>query len=173
MNLPNAITLLRVFLLPLFISLLVYGHRVWPVVLFSITALSDALDGFIARTWQQKTALGSILDPIADKLFLTASFLTLAYVEAIPVWLMVIVVSRDGMLIIGALVIHILTGKLSVSPTILGKITTLIQFVTILLILSLYALEKNLVLIFFMYDLTALFTILSGLHYIYREIAKL
>ena len=86
---------------------------------------------------------------------------------------MVIVVSRDGMLVIGALVIHILTGKLSVSPTILGKITTLIQFVTILLILSLYALEKNLVLISFMYDLTALFTILSGLHYIYREIAKL
>jgi cardiolipin synthase (CMP-forming) len=173
MNLPNAITLLRVFLLPLFISLLVYQHNVWALVIFAITILSDALDGFIARSWQQKTDLGAILDPIADKLLLTASFLTLAYLEIIPVWLMVIVVSRDGMLIIGALIIHILTGKLSVSPSILGKITTLIQFITILLILILYAQKKNPALMSLMYDLTALFTIISGLHYIYREIAKL
>jgi cardiolipin synthase len=173
MNLANAITLVRVFLLPLFISLLVYQYKVWVLVVFSIIALSDALDGYIARTRNQKTALGAILDPIADKLLLTASFLTLAYLNLIPVWLMVIVVSRDGMLIAGALIVHILTGKLSVSPSILGKITTLIQFVTISLVLIVYSLQQAIALIFLMYYLTALFTILSGLHYIYREIAKL
>jgi len=173
MNLPNAITLLRVFLTPLFISLLVYQRHGWALLIFIITALSDGLDGFIARTWQQKSALGTILDPIADKLLLVTSFLALTYLKAIPVWLMVIVVSRDGMLVVGALVVHILTGKLSVSPTILGKATTVVQFITIFLTLIFQAFEKNSPLILVLFGLTALLTILSGLHYIYREVAQL
>lgn len=173
MNLPNAITLVRVFLLPVFISMLIYQREAWALAIFSVTALSDALDGFIARTWQQKTALGAILDPIADKLLLTASFLALAYLKVIPIWLMVIGVSRDGMLIIGALIIHILTGQLLVSPSILGKITTLIQFVTIFLVLIFHAIDTIPVSIYWLYYLTALFTVLSGLHYIYREITEL
>jgi len=173
MNLPNYITLLRVFLTPLFISLLLYQYFGLALLVFVITALSDGLDGFIARTWQQRSALGTILDPVADKLLLMASFIALAYLRTIPIWLMVIIVSRDLMLIVGALLIHILTGRLEVMPSILGKLTTLFQFFSILLTLLLLSLKWDIPLLPLMFTLTAFLTILSGLHYISRELAQL
>lgn len=166
-NLPNLITLVRILIIPLFIILLVYDHNFYALYLFILAGLSDALDGFIARTWNLKTRLGTYLDPTADKLLLVSSFITLALLKKVPVWIMIIVISRDIILGITGLILlnFIDIRSYYVRPSPLGKITTVLQILTVLLVLM----EKTGAFFSVTLWITAFATIASGLHYVYRE----
>lgn len=172
-NLANAITLLRIILIPFFIYFLIYEHRLLAFLTFCTSALSDGVDGFIARMRHQKTELGTVLDPLADKLLLTTAYVTLAILHVTPVWLTLIVVSRDFIIVVGAMIVHILTGRLTVSPTIWGKLTTFLQLLTIFLALLLYWWGRRSFWMERVALLTALFTITSGLHYMYCGMSML
>ncbi|MBW2175094.1 MAG: CDP-alcohol phosphatidyltransferase family protein [Deltaproteobacteria bacterium] len=95
MNIPNTLTLLRILLTPLFAIFLIKHLFDFALLVFAIAALSDGVDGFIARVFRQKTTLGAFLDPAADKLLLVTAFVTLAIQEQIPSWLSVLVITRD------------------------------------------------------------------------------
>ncbi len=166
-NLPNLITLIRILLIPLFIILLVYHHDLYALFVFIIAGLSDALDGFIARTWNLRTRVGTYLDPIADKLLLVSSFITLALLMKIPLWIMIIIISRDIILSITGLILlnFVDIHSYHIRPSILGKITTVLQILTVLLVLM----DKKGTLFSVILWVTALATIASGLHYVYRE----
>jgi cardiolipin synthase len=131
-NLANSLTILRILMAPVISILLVY--RFWRLALatFLLAGITDALDGFFARSRAERTELGMILDPLADKLLLFAAFMTLVYLRQIPRWLFIIVVSRDLMLIGGFLVLYIAIGKSTVSVSQMGKLTTGLQLATVL-----------------------------------------
>jgi len=173
MNLPNLLTILRILLIPVFINLLIYGYLGWALIVFVVACLTDSLDGLIARIANQRTRLGAYLDPMADKLLLTASFLTLSILKIIPVWSAVIVVSRDVILILGALILHLTQTHQEISPTFLGKSTTAVQLIYITLVLMVPVIWGDTVSLFPLLVLTVGLTVLSGLHYIYRGIRDL
>src|SRR5688500_11430687 len=95
MTLANQLTVLRILLIPVFVLLLVYDARVAALIVFLLTCISDSLDGYIARTWRQQTTLGTVLDPIADKLLMVTTFATLALLKALPVPLTILLIARD------------------------------------------------------------------------------
>jgi len=166
-NLPNLITIIRILLIPLFIVLLLYGHNFYALSVFIAAGISDALDGFIARTWGLKTRIGAYLDPIADKLLMISSFVTLSIFGKIPMWLMVIIIGRDVLIGITGLILlnYIDLHHYQVRPSIIGKITTVLQVLTIVAVLM----ELKSPLLSTIIWGTAFATITSGLHYIYRE----
>jgi cardiolipin synthase (CMP-forming) len=168
MNLPNSITLVRVILIPFFIDFMIYGYYRPALLVFVIACLTDALDGTIARLTNSKTELGAFLDPMADKLLIVSSFVTLALLAKIPVWLVIIVVSRDIILTLGSMVIYYTGNSLTIKPSILGKSATFLQFlvVTLTLVLVAYGIKSE-----FLkgaYWATAGFTIASGIQYVLR-----
>jgi cardiolipin synthase len=167
MNLPNALTLIRILLIPLFVNLLISKSFLGALVTFLIAGITDALDGFLARIWHQKTDLGAYLDPIADKLLLASAFVTLAILRIVPSWLTVIVMSRDILIAVGFWVLAMTDHKPTVRPIYTSKITTVFQILTIIWAL-LSVLHWRLESLFpVLIGLTAFFTILSGVHYIY------
>ncbi len=109
MNLANYISLFRIVIIPAFVILLLKHHPYLPLLLFSLAIVTDGLDGMAARIQKQKTKLGSILDPLADKLLLTSAFITLAILKLVPLWVVIIVFSRDLILISGWLIIYFST----------------------------------------------------------------
>ena len=166
-NLPNLITVIRILLVPLFVILVVYHYELCALHIFIVAGLSDALDGFIARTWNLKTRVGTYLDPIADKLLLVSSFITLALLMKVPLWIMIIIISRDIILGITGLILlnFIDIRSYHIRPSMLGKITTVLQILTVLLVL----LGKKGPLFTTTLWITAFATVASGLHYVYRE----
>jgi len=145
-NLANTITLSRILLIPVFVGLaLYYGRsvqagvvddrlRVWAIVVFIIAAVSDALDGYIARNFNQRTRLGAILDPLADKLLMLAAvgILTFgAWPVKLPLWFVIIVVAREIFSTMGAFVINYMAGKVAIEPHWTGKVSTFMGLVTI------------------------------------------
>ena len=132
MGLANWLTTLRILLIPVFVTLLVYRQAGWAVLIFCAASLTDLLDGYIARTRGRQTRLGAFLDPVADKLLLTSAFITLTYLKVIPFWISAVVVSRDLMLSVGVLVIHVAGGTVHPTPSWLGKFSTLFQMATVL-----------------------------------------
>ena len=167
MNLPNALTLIRILLIPLFVIFLISKSFHSALITFVIAGMTDALDGFLARIWQQRTDLGSYLDPIADKLLLASAFVTLAILRIIPSWLTVIVMSRDMLIALGFWVLMMTNHKPKVKPRYTSKVTTVFQILTVIWAL-LSALHWGLESLFpHLIGLTAFFTILSGVHYIY------
>ncbi|MBI5182280.1 MAG: CDP-alcohol phosphatidyltransferase family protein [Nitrospirae bacterium] len=167
MNLPNLITLSRILLIPFFINFIVYNYNLYALGVFILAGISDALDGFIARTSKKKTSLGAILDPMADKLLLSASFLTLTITNRIPVWVSIIIISRDIIIIIGALMLILFQDRLTVLPSLIGKATTLCQIFYILLILLFLVLGKDVAVLSPVLWIMIGLTIASGVHYIY------
>jgi cardiolipin synthase (CMP-forming) len=167
MSIPNIITLIRIVLIPWFAILLINGSFNQALWVFAGAAVSDGLDGLIARWFSQKTLLGSFLDPIADKLLLSTAYVALAVLKEIPVWLSVIVISRDVVIVLGVSILFITQVRFEIKPTAISKMTTIFQLLLVLMILSsgyiYYSdwLRQGLVLA------TLIFTILSGLHYIY------
>src|ERR671935_1229584 len=105
MGLANWLTVLRILLIPVFVSLLVYRKPGLALVVFVAAALTDLLDGYVARRQGLASRLGAFLDPLADKLLLIASFVTLTWLKALPFWITAVVFSRDVMLIVGAVLI--------------------------------------------------------------------
>lgn len=132
MTLANRITLVRIGLIPFIVIALLNGMREWAMGLFFFCSFTDALDGFVARSYKQRTPLGTFLDPLADKLLLTAIFLTLAYLDEIPKWVFVIVFSRDVLIVLGWLIIYFLTSSRKIEPRVPGKFTTAFQMASVL-----------------------------------------
>jgi len=155
---------------------MIYGHPKSAAVLFLIAAFTDGLDGLLARKLQQKTVLGSFLDPMADKLLLTAAFVTLSVPSLplplhIPTWLTVLTISRDVLISLSVLIIHLQTQHSDFPPSILGKCTTAIQLLTVG-VCMLANFEPSLAeAVFWPVIYAALaFTLASGLHYSYKSI---
>jgi cardiolipin synthase len=167
MNLPNILTLLRILLIPVFVIFIMNKQTGWALVTFAIAGITDGIDGLLARVTHQRTELGAYLDPIADKLLLSASYITLAIIEMLPSWLTVIVITRDVIILVGLLV-FILTGyRPKLQPSLVSKMTTLFQISTILLsLLKEYHPSIEIFATFILYAAAAL-TVISGAHYIY------
>jgi cardiolipin synthase len=164
MGLANWFTVLRILLIPVFVSLLVYRKPGPALVVFAAAALTDLLDGWVARR-RGTSRLGAFLDPMADKLLLTASFVTLTYLKALPFWIAAVVISRDVILVVGALLIHMLGGRIHPRPTWAGKAATFFQVLTVLvgLLARFFHLPFRLSVVLW---LAAAFTVISGLQYI-------
>jgi cardiolipin synthase len=170
MNLPNLLSLIRILFIPLFVILLIYEYYDLSLIILVLSAISDALDGFIARFFHQKTTLGAYLDPIADKLLLVTSYITLSILNIIPDWLTIIVISRDVIISLGVLILLINAYPLEIKPSGISKLTTLFQLLTLFLSLSYNHLGLKLTYLQIQYAITATLTIASGLHYLYRGI---
>ena len=167
MTIPNLITTLRIILTPIFIIYLLDEQFAAALVVFVVCGVSDGLDGFLARVLKQRSTLGTYLDPIADKLILVSTFVVLAVMEHIPIWLAVIVLSRDVLISLGVVVLQLYGMAIRIRPSVLSKITTCLQFVTVIAVLGaeFVSLPEG------PYDAlflaTAAATIGSGLHYMH------
>jgi cardiolipin synthase (CMP-forming) len=132
LTLPNFLTMLRIVTIPVFLILLTGAHYGGALVLFVAAALTDTIDGTLARIMDSRSELGAVLDPLADKLLQISSFIVLATIGAIPYWLLVIVISRDVVILLGYLAIYFVSETpMAVDPTVLGKVTTFFQLFTI------------------------------------------
>src|SRR5205809_4578570 len=131
MGLANWLTVLRILLIPVFVSLLVYRKPGPALVVFVAAALTDLLDGYVARRHGLSSRLGAFLDPMADKLLLVSSFVTLTWLKALPFWIAAVVISRDLILMVGALVIHMAGGRIYPRPSRAGKAATFFQILTV------------------------------------------
>ena len=176
---PNLLTFLRMALIPVFASLLFYGASGWALIVFFIAGVSDGVDGFVARRYKQESELGTILDPIADKLLMTTAFiiLTLPMVLApvrhlpVPFWVTAAVIGRDVLIITVAGAINVMTGFRGFKPSQLGKLSTFVQIVAVGLILLSPVIGYS----FYLptiYTIVTLFAVSSGIHYIFH-IARL
>ena len=167
MNVPNLLTLTRVLLIPVFIILIINQQHFWALITFAIAGITDGLDGLIARLTHQRTELGAYLDPIADKLLLSAAFITLAIIDLIPSWLSIVVITRDVIILIGFCVLLLMDYRPKIRPSLVSKVTTDFQISIILLALltEVHPIFGRLVSLA-TYG-TVFFTLLSGSHYIY------
>ena len=130
MTLANRITILRIVLTPVIVIGLLQRQTTWVYALLVFSMLTDLFDGIAARARGERTRLGAFLDPMADKLLLTALYITLTYLKVIEVWVFVIIFSRDLLIVLGWGVIYILTGSSKIVPRMLGKVATAIQMAT-------------------------------------------
>jgi cardiolipin synthase len=177
MTLANQLTVLRILLIPVFVLLLVYDARVAALIVFLLTCLSDLLDGYIARNWQQQTTLGTFLDPIADKLLMVTTFATLALLKALPIPLTLLLLGRDIMLSVVIGIVLFTTGRRLPGPTFLGRAALFGQMTTVVLALVFYVFEGwpmfdtlRPFLLLPIFVGTALLAVAAGLHYIYQTV---
>jgi len=177
-TLPNVLTIFRMVLIPIFVSLIFYQRFVWALVVFVTAGITDGLDGLLARRFDQQSQLGTILDPIADKLLLVTAFIVLSMRGVfhaplpkhlpVPFWVTVAVISRDVFIIVGAAAINIMTGFRGFKPSWLGKLNTAVQILAITLIMfgasfpagSGYYLPT-------IYTCVFTLALLSGVHYVF------
>jgi cardiolipin synthase len=167
MSLPNILTLIRILLIPVFVIFIINKSFGWALITFACAGITDGIDGLIARMTHQKTELGAYLDPIADKLLLFSAFISLTISDMIPSWLVVIIITRDVIILIGFSVMFLTGYHPKINPSLLSKATTVFQIVTILLVLMAgYSLAFKQLSAIAIYG-TAGMTIISGSHYIY------
>lgn len=175
---PNLLTVFRMVLIPVFVSLLFYQRFLLALAVFIVAGVTDGLDGLLARRFNQKSQLGTILDPIADKLMLVTAFVVLSMRSVfpqpvpshlpIPFWVTVAVISRDVFILVGAAAINVVTGFRGFRPSILGKINTVIQIGAIGIIM--FAASVPYGTGYYLPTLYATvfgFAILSGAHYVF------
>jgi len=167
-NLPNILTITRILLLPFFAATLIYGYYEYSLILFLSAGITDILDGLLARTKKQITALGSILDPVADKFLLTTSFILMSVYGWIPKWLTITVISRDLIVVTGWLIFYFITHIVKVEPSLVGKAANLCQFFLIGFALLLINIKGNSEMPVIFMVAAAFLTAASGIHYIYR-----
>jgi cardiolipin synthase len=177
LTIPNLLTFLRMALIPVFAIMLVYGREGWALIVFTIAGVSDGIDGFIARRLKQESELGIIIDPIADKLLMTTAFvmLTLSSVVGtprhlpVPFWVTATVIGRDVAIVAIAGAINVMTGFRGFKPSWLGKASTFLQVVGVILILVAAVFpELNGFYLPTVYTTVAAFAIFSGIHYIFH-----
>jgi len=165
MTIANVITAFRIILTPVFVIYLINDRLNYALAIFLICMISDGIDGMVARLFNQKSRLGAYLDPLADKTLLVTAFVLLGVRGYLPSWLTVTVIARDVMILLGVLVFHLNRLELRISPSVVSKINTCFQFITLTLVLL-----KGCVVIpsagyEALYYITAALTIISGLHY--------
>ena len=168
MNIPNSLTILRILLIPVFIGLMTYRQYGYALAALLCAGVTDALDGLVARMTNQQTRLGEILDPLADKLLLTSAFLTLAALHLVPSWVVILVVSRDVILMLGTVVAHVTNVSIDIRPTVLGKGTTLCQLTYVLLVVAMIWRGVKIDALLPLLVVMVMFTLASGFHYLYR-----
>lgn len=166
-SIPNILTVIRILLTPLFVILLLRDLFPLALLVFALAGLSDGLDGFIARYFNQRTALGAWLDPMADKLLLVSAFVALAVLGVIPPWVAVVVIARDVIISLGIAVLTLTEKKYEVRPSIVSKCTTTAQLITVMISLFDPTRMKLTSMHLPILWVTAILTILSGLHYVY------
>src|SRR3989440_12493571 len=147
MTTANKVTILRILLIPFFVVQVLYYvkngnelHRLLAILSFAVAAIVDGVDGYIARRYNQRSELGAILDPLADKLLLVSGIVVLTfdrrpYLESVPLWLTGTIIGRDLVILIGMVVIHTTVGKVKVRPRIPGKAATVLQMAIVIWIL--------------------------------------
>ncbi len=164
---PNQLTFLRLGFLPFFIISIFYRRYSWAIAIFIFAALTDSMDGLLARSLNQRSSLGAYLDPVADKLLLSSSFVVLAVEGQIRWWLTILVLGRDVLILASAVVILATVGYRRFPPSVFGKLTTALQIFLVFVVLlvarfswpSLIAARQTLVV------LVTGFTVFSGFHY--------
>lgn len=171
LNLPNYLTLIRIAAIPFFLVLLFSRLYNYALLVFMIGGITDALDGPVARFTNQRTRLGAYLDPLADKLLIISSLVVLTIIDAVPAWLTILVLSRDVIVTLGYGAIYfVVEERMEIQPSTLGKINTFLLLLTITIVLvSLY--DPNMIpspLPSYLFLLSAVTTIISGLQYVYR-----
>jgi cardiolipin synthase len=178
LTVPNLLTVFRMVLIPVFVTLLFYQRFVLALAVFVVAGLTDGLDGLLARRFQQESQLGTILDPIADKLMMVTAFIVLSMRSIfpqplpshlpIPFWVTITVISRDVFIIVGAAAINIMTGFRGFRPSMLGKINTTVQIIATALIM--FAASVPYYTGYYLptiYATVFIFAVLSGLHYVF------
>jgi len=171
LTLPNILSISRILLVPVFLMMILQGRPFGALFIFLLASSTDLFDGLIARQFHQKTKIGAILDPAADKLLATPSFIVLSLpslnlLNTIPLWLTISVISRDILISGGALVAFKLKGQKKFDPSILGKASTVFQFSVIFFVLFFNYLQRSPSYLSWLYYATLLFTVLSGIHYV-------
>jgi len=173
LNIPNSLTIFRILLVPVFVGLLLYEHYDIALITLLIAALTDILDGMIARMTNQRTRLGEYLDPLADKLLLMSAIITLSVLHVIPVWAVIVVVSRDAILLTGTLVANLTETDIDISPTALGKATTFAQICYVVATLLSVTGRVPVALVEPFLWVMVVLTVGSGSHYLVRGIQYL
>jgi len=155
MTTANKVTILRMLLIPFFVVEALYyvktgkeGFRLAAILAFAIASICDGVDGYIARHYNQRSELGAVLDPLADKLLLVSGIILFTfdnhpYFGSIPLWLTGTIIGRDLLLLIGWAVIHSTVGKVKVRPRILGKIATVLQMICLIWLMLQWDMEFN------------------------------
>lgn len=177
-TIPNILTFLRMALIPVFASLLYYGNYEWALFVFFFAGVSDGIDGFVARKFNQSSELGTILDPIADKLLMTTAFIlvTLPHVLPadnkhfpVPFWVTSAVIGRDILIVVVALAIFIMTEFRGFKPSFWGKLSTVVQILAIgiVLIATIFPFGSGYYLPT-VYTLVTALAVISGVHYIFH-----
>ncbi len=190
MTTANKITVVRILMIPAFVTMAIYygesvirgqpleWQRFAAVVIFILAAVSDGLDGYVARHYNQRSKLGVILDPIADKGLLLSGIITLSLTSwseiepesgKFPVWFPVLVISRDAILLVGTLVLYLLNGKVHIKPHWTGKIATVLQMVAIGWVM----LQLRIIPLFYVVLAAGAFTLISGILYVTDGVRQL
>lgn len=147
MTIANLITLLRIVLVPVIIWALLSDEKILAFVVFLLAGLSDAVDGAVARMMDQQTEFGTALDPVADKLMLVSVFILLAWLGEIPLWLAILVLSRDVLIVVGFLLAFILSKAVAIRPLFVSKANTFAQIVLAALVMGFLAFDVQMPLI--------------------------
>ena len=166
----NQLTLARVLLAPAFVILTVYGYLGWALIVFGVAGLTDLLDGVIARKFSRRTSIGAWLDPMADKLLIVATVTVLTMpglglVNKLPVWLTILVISRDLLIVLTVAVINLAVGRREFRPSIYGKIATATYILTCVIIMYFNYLQRPSPLVTAGIYASAAITLISGFHY--------
>lgn len=167
----NQLTILRIIFIPVFIILLTDGNTGLALGVFIAAGVTDVLDGIIARRFGQKTSIGTVLDPLADKLLMITSIVLLSLPQmglpnVLPRWLMILLVSRDVFMMLVSLIIVLMVGWRFFKPSIYGKASTVLQVITVLAVLYCNWINESVGQLRFLYYVTGCMTAFSGLHYL-------
>lgn len=167
LNIPNSISLLRICLVPLAVWLIISGKFQAAFIVFVIAGLSDAADGYIAKRFGMKTVLGSYLDPLADKLLLVSIYITLGTLGEIPSWLVILIVSRDILIISGFVLSWMLDHPFAIDPALISKANTALQIILAAVVLGAMGFEIDFrVMRIFLIYLTGALTLMSASFYL-------
>ena len=169
--------MLRIVFVPVFIILLMYRQVGWALSIFVAAGFTDVLDGIIARRLRQKTSIGAVLDPLADKLLMIASILILSlsrvrFLTAIPRWLMIIIICRDVFIVIVSVIVVLMVGWRVFKPSPYGKASTVMQFLMILTVLYVNWQQITVPQLQILFYATGLMTAFSGVHYLGRSLRE-
>jgi cardiolipin synthase (CMP-forming) len=173
LTLANQLTLFRIVLVPAFVILVLYGRIGWALVTFFTAGITDLLDGLIARRAGQKTTLGAWLDPMADKLLLVSAFVVLTVPDSglrfrLPVWLTILVISRDLAIVLTVAVVNLAIGRRTFAPSLLGKTATGVYIATCMAVLVANYLDGGGRVVDACVTIAAAITVISALHYLGR-----
>ena len=190
MTTANKITIVRILMIPVFVTLAIYygqsvqrgepleWQRFTAIAIFLVAAISDGLDGYVARRYHQRSALGAILDPIADKGLLLSGIITLSISNwsdvdptygRFPAWFPVLIITRDAVILVGSVILHLLNGKVHVRPSWTGKVATVLQMAAIAWVM----LQLRFIPLFYIVAAAGFFTFVSGIIYVRNGVRQL